>query len=138
MLVCVFQVVSLHMVGQGCDEMLQGFSVAMPCVCVYHVLVCVFQVVGLHMVGQGCDEMLQGFSVAMPCVCTMCWCVCFRWLVCTWLGRAVTRCYRDFQWPSSWVPPSSSLMPASPFTPLPQRSSSPCDDLPWPTSTAVV
>ena len=27
-LVCVFQVVGLHMVGQGCDEMLQGFSVA--------------------------------------------------------------------------------------------------------------
>ena len=64
-LVCAFQVIGLHMVGQGCDEMLQGFSVAMPCVCVYHVLVCVFQVVGLHMVGQGCDEMLQGFAVAI-------------------------------------------------------------------------
>ena len=34
MLVCVFQVVSLHMVGQDCDEMLQWFSVVIPCVCV--------------------------------------------------------------------------------------------------------
>ena len=31
---CTFQVVSLHMVGHGCDEMLQGVSVAMMCVCV--------------------------------------------------------------------------------------------------------
>ena len=58
-----------------CDEMLQRFSVAMPCVCVYRVLVCVFQVIGLHMVGQGRDEMLQGFSVAMPCVCVCVPCV---------------------------------------------------------------
>ena len=27
-LVCILQVIGLHMIGQYCDEMLQGFSVA--------------------------------------------------------------------------------------------------------------